>query len=382
MSVKSDMNDLSPSCLFYKASEILTKQNGKDSIIAKTENSITEYIKFLEDTPENCFDLINIHKSEVILRTNKVKDVILSSIQHFLSGNIFDAVNIIDSLLCNVKVKSIEKGKCLYRGRSSNVNYLLSKKEMFHIPLNMRHIVKNQRYSLSGFPCLYLGENTYTCWEELERPDFGTTNFVALKEEEETYVYDLSFPSEFLKSSDFETVVIIIATSLSTTKSYDFKPEYIFPQILLHSFIKNRKLKNGDNDKKRGFLYHSTFMYQIDKHLFPLGPTISESDLDIYKSYVFPIINHTSPDFCSDLLKIFSMTNTISNNYVSYLRSNELLNVPKHIEGNYDSRYCFSNFSVMDKLLLNFDFTNVLIPSKRTYKTVMIAGEYYLSIVE
>lgn len=123
-------------------------------------------------------------------------------------------------------------------------------------------------------------------------------------------------------------------------------------------------------------------MYQIDKHLFPLGPTISESDLDIYKSYVFPTINHTSPDFCSDLLKIFSMTNTISNNYVSYLRSNELLNIPMHIEGNYDSRYCFSNFSVMDKLLLNFDFTNVLIPSKRTYKTVMIAGEYYLSIVE
>lgn len=237
MTVNNTADKLSPSCLFYKISEILREQNGNGSILAKTENSINEYIKFLEKTPENCFNAIEVNKSEVIHKTNNVKDIIVTSIKYFLSGNLFDAVNKIDSLFYGLKVKTIEKDKCLYRGRSSNVNYLLSKSEMFHIPLNMRHIIKNQRYSLSGFPCLYLGENTYTCWEELERPDFGTTNFVAMKAEQAINLYDLSFPSEITKSTDFETIVIIIATSLSTKKSYDFKPEYIFPQILLHSFI-------------------------------------------------------------------------------------------------------------------------------------------------
>ena len=59
----------------------------------------------------------------------------------------------------------------LFRVRASRNKYL-SKKEIFHIPFEERGKVNNQRFSIDGFPCLYLGSSIYVCWEELNRPNF------------------------------------------------------------------------------------------------------------------------------------------------------------------------------------------------------------------
>ena len=50
-------------------------------------------------------------------------------------------------------------------------------RDMFHIPLNRREIVKTQRYSAPGYPCLYLGNTVYSCWEEMHRPHFDDLMF-------------------------------------------------------------------------------------------------------------------------------------------------------------------------------------------------------------
>lgn len=53
-------------------------------------------------------------------------------------------------------------------------NELYEANEMFHIPFQLRHKVSEQRYSVSGLPCLYLANSAYTCWLELNKPDLDS----------------------------------------------------------------------------------------------------------------------------------------------------------------------------------------------------------------
>lgn len=66
-------------------------------------------------------------------------------------------------------------GSSLYRIRvkGDSEKYLEFKySDMFHIPLNKKGIIRTQRYSSSGYPCLYVGESIYACWEEMHRSNF------------------------------------------------------------------------------------------------------------------------------------------------------------------------------------------------------------------
>ena len=55
----------------------------------------------------------------------------------------------------------------LYRMRISKET--LSKEKMFHVPFNMREKVSSARFSIPGFPCLYLGTSLEVCWNEIKR---------------------------------------------------------------------------------------------------------------------------------------------------------------------------------------------------------------------
>src|ERR1035437_2867592 len=45
-----------------------------------------------------------------------------------------------------------------------------TEKEMFHVPFEKRGFVSTNRFSISGFPCLYLGRSLQVCYEELNIP--------------------------------------------------------------------------------------------------------------------------------------------------------------------------------------------------------------------
>lgn len=72
----------------------------------------------------------------------------------------------------------------------------LSRNHMFHIPLDKRGIVKTQRYSAPGYPCLYLGASIYTCWEEMHRPNLNSCFVSRLKNTKAMELLDLTIPSE------------------------------------------------------------------------------------------------------------------------------------------------------------------------------------------
>ena len=67
-------------------------------------------------------------------------------------------------------IHTCEADSNFYRVRQLPSIYEVEAKELFHIPISKRGIVKTQRYSIPGYPCLYLGKSIYGCWEEMRRP--------------------------------------------------------------------------------------------------------------------------------------------------------------------------------------------------------------------
>ena len=57
-----------------------------------------------------------------------------------------------------------------FRARLNDVVVDYSANEMLHIPFSCREIVKSERFSIPGLPCLYLANSTYACWIEMGRP--------------------------------------------------------------------------------------------------------------------------------------------------------------------------------------------------------------------
>ena len=52
---------------------------------------------------------------------------------------------------------------------------------LFHIPFEKRHLVSSQRYSIPGYPILYLAGSLFTAWCEMDKPELAGLNFAGFK---------------------------------------------------------------------------------------------------------------------------------------------------------------------------------------------------------
>ena len=136
-----------------------------------------------------------------------------------------------------------------YKCRGNSRLFHLSKEEMFHIPYEKRFLVGNQRFSLSGLPCLYLGGSSYICWEELGRKDFSSSNYCGFSLRKPIRLFDLLIPESIDAPQQITRVALALSCSLAASRDAVFKPEYILPQCILHSLI------------YRSFYNHSLFCY-------------------------------------------------------------------------------------------------------------------------
>ena len=105
-------------------------------------------------------------------RIEKIEDIAKNSYKGLPSTDYSHLRNLLDNeYRVILRWSMIPENVTFYRmrmidERRTNISY----KEMFHIPINNRRSVKTQRYSTPGFPCLYLGNSIYGCWEEMGRP--------------------------------------------------------------------------------------------------------------------------------------------------------------------------------------------------------------------
>jgi hypothetical protein len=135
----------------------------------------------------------------------------------------------------------------LYRIRTCNRNYALSKHELFHIPFQLRSRVNTQRFSIPGLPSLYVANSIYVAWEELKRPPQSEIQACRLVNKNTMRMLDLTTDiyarnQHFIDNTShgweplYRVMVwpLVAACSFKVQNPDDpFKPEYVIPQLLL-----------------------------------------------------------------------------------------------------------------------------------------------------
>lgn len=187
-----------------------------------------------------------------------------------------------------------------YRIRKFENKFGKTYEDMFHIPFNLRHIIKAQRFSVPGQPCLYLGTSINSCWEELGRPRMDSWMVSKVCLQWPIRFIDLSIPSRTELENKFSMELwrcmlshpLKIACMIPTVNNEDnYKPEYIISQFLTEYILeKNLEITKGNirYEEITAIMYTSTrlnneFKYGIDKFKnlavpasFPYGKKYSE----------------------------------------------------------------------------------------------------------
>ena len=160
------------------------------SYIETLQYEFSEYISLLNDIDDVDFNalfrnegspiIIDLTKRKFISFIKKVQQTISSIISIYYEGYPDEAYKLLENLLMRNKfAPSRSSVRCayannylndqlgnffllewreelinLYRMRISKET--LSKEKMFHVPFNMREKVSSARFSIPGFPCLYV----------------------------------------------------------------------------------------------------------------------------------------------------------------------------------------------------------------------------------
>lgn len=256
-----------------------------------------------------------------------IRDSILNSIIHYQNGHPSSAYEALkDMVLKHADLfqhfvsKPIDLGShtFLYRLRTLE-SKSFDREDMFHIPFEKRHLVKTQRYSIPGFPSLYLSSSIYTAWKELSQPDLNRIVAVRLEPVSDVKFLNFPVPPQYFSQQrpdmntydkmnpslnglfNFQSTQIIAwpllaACSVSVLeKDSPFKPEYIIPQIVLQ-LVRN-DVFGSDIHGIRYFSLHFGKKY----HSLTLG-----------SNFVFPVKNSQPSGLCPVLKSLFNVTVPIS----------------------------------------------------------------------
>lgn len=238
-------------------------------------------------------------------------------IDQYLSGCQADAFESFYTLFVknvdSLRLGTIKQDSPLYRMRVGKNGYeeFTTASEMSHIPFEYNHKVGNERYSMSGFPSLYLGSSVYVCWEEMRRPDIDYANIALFKTISTIKVIDLSNKEHYHFTSERFADCLVLACSFPVQFPDDpFKPEYIIPQMLLQSLV--RYNRNSSNEERIvGIKYSSTHLK--DSKLWINFPE-NRKNRQLFYNYVFPAFDRKETGLSAELNNMFQFWNSITYN--------------------------------------------------------------------
>lgn len=203
----------------------------------------------------------------------------------------------------------------LYRMRKGKYS---SPGELFHIPFEKRSKVSPERFSILGYPILYLGKSFYICWEELNRPDINNITVSLFKPKRHLNLVDLTFPVDvscpWMAYSFFIFYPLIMASMVRVKNPDDpFKPEYCIPQDFL-TFIKHHGKVN--DTMIDGIMYMSSKVKE--------NATIDNSGFN----NILLLTNNTDQKegYCSDLANKLQMSEPFT------IPQNCLVDVQNHLK--------------------------------------------------
>lgn len=295
---------------------------------------LDEFISKLEGLckSDDFFEDINYSIDSVLERQQHLISQIKKTIDNYYDGKPASALKSLeDGLLSNHKnfeevmhQYRFERNSDFYRIRTCNENYVIPSQDFFHIPFHLRGKVKTQRFSIPGFPSLYLGTTLYVCWEELKRPNIDSFQAVRLKNTKDIRVLNLVPQNEKNKSPSkhYNYLMLwplIFTTSIKVKNNEDtFKPEYIIPQLLLQWVRNSQKLD--------GIMYQTTHI-DFRNYCFD-GEFIN---------VVLPVKENKTEGLCNILKEMFEMT-TATSIQLNDLSSGNLVDGSNFIDPNVNKK--------------------------------------------
>lgn len=310
------------------------------NIIERTNAVVSAFRSYILAEKVEICNNTGLTLSSIMGKIDTTEKTIRQILFAFLRGNQQDALQKTHKMMQSMRFDKLSPGFPMYKCRDNNKLFHYTKDEMFHIPYDKRNLVGNQRFSLSGLPCLYLGGSSYICWEELGRKDFSTTNYCAYSLKNEIKLFDFLLPIAITNSHQVRRVVVILACSLAANRDSLFKPEYILPQCILHTLI------------NRSFYGHSLFCLRFcSSHLLNGDADYFQTDfndddfLARYVNYVFPATSSKNEGYSEELRAVFNQTETVS------LMHETLLNPERLMTCGSKDCYLISQFGLMDAIL-------------------------------
>ena len=119
--------------------------------------------------------------------------------------------------------------------------------DIFHVPFELRHNIDSNRYSIPGYPTLYLSNSIFLAYKELGEPDYNNlyvSKFYHIKYSNHsgTLLDMTNKPLYDTVEFKFKFLARWILTMACSVKvgfpDSPFKPEYILPQIIFQ-WVKN-----------------------------------------------------------------------------------------------------------------------------------------------
>lgn len=310
------------------------------NIIERTKAVVSAFRSYVHVEEQEICTKTGLKLSLILDKIDTTEKTVCQILSAFLRGNQQDALMKTYKMMKSMKLDKISPGIPMYKCRENSKLFHFSKDEMFHIPYNKRNLVGNQRFSLSGLPCLYLGGSSYICWEELGRTELNSTNYCGYSLGEDVKMFDFLLPIEITNPHQIRKIVLILACSLAASRDSIFKPEYILSQSILHTLI------------YRSYYSHSQICLRFySSHLLNGDADYFNADYDNkiflarYVNYVFPAASSKSEGYSDDLRKVFNQTETIS------LLHETILNPERQMISRSGDVYLSSQFGLIDAVL-------------------------------
>ena len=255
----------------------------------------------LEDLYEKYISLINEHTPIDSNYVSTICKTIIRVLKTYLTGDVIKAYELfgsmMDKYIKDFPAQDVETDVQFYRMRKDMD--LTDTKEFYHLPTSMREICSSERFSIAGYPCLYLGYSKNDCLVEVSST--GSMIGLSLKAGHWIKVLDLTFSKEqeegnsleeYLKAFPMIAACYVVLMNKVYTDEAKFREEYVIPQMLT-SYLKHNGYFNG-------IRYYSV----RNENLNPFG----RNEKDYRNLVLFPNLD-TTPDYDMELMNKFNWYN-------------------------------------------------------------------------
>lgn len=325
--------------------------NGSD-FAATLNNLLNHYINQIELLPNErdyLYDSVQVNVKDI----KRECGLLTKAVNHYLNGfpskaytSFEQAMKILMDKPLKIYQKSImeqfeipenryskDDNLKLFRVVSVDDNKPYSRVRVFHTPYNLRSKVSTSRYSIAGYPSLYLGTSLALCCEEVHMNSHRNFALASMFKLERTLEYtntiirvielgvkpqdflELNYANEshdrrisqsLLNDSEIRSAyllwypLIASCSYIRTNKNDPFAAEYIIPQLLMQ-WVRNEigSNKGEEYDHLVGIRYFSC-------------ASVKASDMGF--NYVFPTSGQQKSaelPYCSVLAKAFRLTNPV-----------------------------------------------------------------------